>query len=237
MSHEIRTPLNSIIGFSQLLLKSEISGPLSKLQKQCVLDILESGNLLLNLINDIIDLSRIDLGKIELQLSHLDLTELLKSSFLYIKGRAQKHDIGLHLDIPGESVFIMADMQKLKQVIYNLLSNAVKFTPDGGSVGISYASEGGEHRVAIWDTGPGISIEDQVTIFNRHVRLKSTLACKNQGAGFGLALVKSLVELHGGRIWVESQPGAGSRFYFTIPENLAQTVQEKPGSGKGGCRS
>jgi signal transduction histidine kinase len=217
MSHELRTPLNAIIGFSEVLFDQKF-GPLNERQKDYLGDILESGKHLLSLINDILDLAKVESGKIELVFSNFSLREILEHSLNLIKEKALKHNIELSLDITEEVGYIRADERKFKQIVFNLLSNAVKFTPDGGKAGIQAKMINSEVEVAVWDTGIGISREDQAKLFKDFAQLETGLTKKYEGTGLGLSLTKKLVELHKGKIWVESEGrGKGSTFKFTLP--------------------
>lgn len=216
MSHELRTPLNSIIGFSQVMLDG-LTGSMTDDQKEYLNDIVESGRHLLSLINDILDLSKVEAGKMELELSGFSMKDLLEESLVMFKERAAKHHITLESDIPADIGDITADERKTKQVIFNLLSNATKFTPDGGRVGIVGRRKDKELQITVWDTGIGIAKKDISKLFESFQQLESALIKKTPGTGLGLSLSKKFVELQGGRIWVESEKGKGSRFTFTIP--------------------
>lgn len=216
MSHELRTPFNSIIGFSELLL-DEQSGKLSKKQREYAEFIHESGQHLHSLIRDVLDLSKVEAGKTELQLSQINIADLLKSSLSVVQGEALKRRIALSVDADKNVETVQADGQKLKQIMFNLLSNAVKFTPDGGKAGVEVRRDKEAVRITVWDTGIGIAPKDREKIFEDFQQLDSSRGRKYEGTGLGLALAKRLVELHGGKIWVESEPGKGSRFIFTLP--------------------
>jgi signal transduction histidine kinase len=221
VSHELRTPLNAVIGFSEVLADQKF-GPLNDAQKDYLNDILESGKFLLSLINDILDLARAESGKMVLLPSVFSLKELLESSLIFVKEKALKHNIELNLEIAKEVGNIRADERKVRQILYNLLSNAVKFTPDGGRAGITAKINGAEAEITVWDSGMGISKEDHKKLFNAFVRLESALVKKYEGTGLGLSLAKDFVELHKGKIWVESEGvGKGSRFTFTLPIGAA----------------
>jgi predicted ATPase/signal transduction histidine kinase/CheY-like chemotaxis protein/tRNA A-37 threonylcarbamoyl transferase component Bud32 len=225
MSHELRTPLNAIIGFSQLL-KDQWGGRLSEKQLQYVKEISISGLHLLQLINDILDLAKVESGKMDLRVSRVNLGQLLKYSMIMIKQKALRHGLELDVDIRDdlESVEIMADEVKLKQIVVNLLSNSAKFTPDGGRIRLQANKEGDHLVVSVSDTGIGIMPEDQARIFEPFEQLDSSLARRQQGTGLGLALTRNLVRLHGGRIWVESEGnGKGSAFSFAIPFQTAES--------------
>jgi PAS domain S-box-containing protein len=217
MSHELRTPLNSVIGFSEVL-QDRIFGPINDKQMEYVNNILTSGRHLLSLINDILDLSKVESGKMKLELSDFSLRESLDASLMMLMEKALKGGIELHLDItPPADLRIMADQRKLKQILYNLLSNAVKFTPAGGTVVLSALRDGDFIEITVADSGIGIKEEDIAKLFHPFTQLESVYTKEYKGTGLGLALNKDLVELHGGRVWVESRFGTGSRFSFNIP--------------------
>jgi signal transduction histidine kinase/CheY-like chemotaxis protein len=216
MSHELRTPLNAIIGFSEVL-RDRCFGDLTAKQEEYAQDIWESGKHLLSLINDILDLSKIEAGMMILEKSQVDLENILRRSIVMIKEKAAKHGIRLEVQTEGIPETIEADERKIKQIIYNLLANAVKFTPDGGRVGIVAAASGEQITVEVWDTGIGIAGEDREKIFSKFEQLDGSASRRYEGTGLGLALVRAMVQLHGGKIWVEERPGGGSRFLFTLP--------------------
>lgn len=218
MSHELRTPLNAIIGFSELL-QEKYFGALSEKQEEYVKDILESGKYLLDLISDLLDLSKIESGKMKLELSMVNLKELLEKSLVIIKGRALKHKISLDLRFQKdvESLEITADDRRLKQIIFNLLSNAVKFTPDEGAIAVEAKREGKELIIIVSDTGIGIAQEALEKIFEEFYRVSSGENDIPAGTGLGLSITKRLVEMHGGRIWAESEVEKGTAVHFTIP--------------------
>jgi PAS domain S-box-containing protein len=219
MSHELRTPLNAIIGFSQAL-QEKYFGDLNEKQMEYVTDVLESGQLLLSLINDILDLSKIEAGKMELELSKGKIKELVEGSLVMIKEKALVHGISLdfHTTENLEGLEIKADMRKLKQVMFNLLSNAAKFTPDGGTIKVEAKMGAKELIVSVSDTGIGIAPDEQEKIFEEFYQSGSTIVDKTPGTGLGLSLTRRMVEMHGGRIWVESEGlNKGSRFTFTVP--------------------
>nr|WP_320114032.1 ATP-binding protein [uncultured Desulfuromonas sp.] len=239
MSHELRTPLNSVIGFSEVL-EDELFGDLNPKQREYVSNILLSGRHLLSLINDILDLSKVEAGRMTLDTVLIDPHTLLASALTMLQEKAHKHAIHMKLDVEtDEQTKLMADERKLKQILFNLLSNAVKFTPDGGSVTIS-ARTVDEIRleqetlwqpeqnpppnpqqqgleIAVSDTGIGINSEEYNKLFQEFSQLSSPYTKKHEGTGLGLALCKRLVELHGGCIGLSSEPDRGSRFVFVIP--------------------
>jgi signal transduction histidine kinase len=216
MSHELRTPLNAIIGFSEALME-RMFGELNDKQSDYLKDIHESGKHLLSLINDILDLSKIEAGRMELEISTFDLPAALSNAMTLIRERAQRHAIGLELEVDERLHEVDADKRKFKQIMLNLLSNAVKFTPDGGKVDVSAKKSDGAIEVAVRDTGIGIAPEDQAAVFEEFKQVGRDAVHKAEGTGLGLALTKRFVELHGGAIRLESTPGKGSIFSFTLP--------------------
>ncbi len=216
MSHELRTPLNAIIGFSEALIE-RMFGELNDKQADYMKDIHESGRHLLSLINDILDLSKIEAGRMELEPSDFDLPSALSNAMTLVRERAQRHGIALGLNIDPNLSSIHADERKFKQIVVNLLSNAVKFTPDGGRVDVSARLDGDKVEIAVADTGIGIAPEDQATVFEEFKQVGRDYTRKAEGTGLGLALTKRFVELHGGAVRLESVPGKGSTFSFTIP--------------------
>jgi len=219
MSHELRTPLTAVIGFSQLLEKQAF-GPMNEKQTGYVRHILNAGRHLLDLINDILDLSKVEAGKMDLSLSRFLLVPLLEACLVFVKEKALKHGISIEtrFDAALQDVSIEADERKLKQIMYNLLSNAVKFTPEGGSVTVGAGLEEPSVHVSVVDTGIGIDPKDQNEVFVAFKQIDSSYAKKQQGTGLGLALTRRMVELHGGRIWLESEGGGkGCALHFTMP--------------------
>ncbi len=249
MSHELRTPLGAIIGFSELL-EEKLFGGLTPKQEQHVKHILESGRHLLSLINDILDLSKVEAGKMELEPSSVPIATLLEDSLVMVKEKCMKHGIALALDLPDpiKDLVISADERKLKQIMYNLLSNAAKFTPQGGQIRVQarvvgQQSLGAEEKfkaqcpmtidnrnpdvveVSVSDTGCGIAKEHQEKIYEAFYQVADAAKGKTPGTGLGLPLTRRLVEMHGGRIWLESAgAGKGSTFRFAIPIRCAAGV-------------
>jgi len=215
MSHELRTPLNAIIGFSQVL-RQRLFGEINAKQEEYLDDILASGNHLLDLINDVLDLSKVEAGQVELEVATFSLREALERGVVMVRERATKNGVRLSLELAADVDLVDGDERRVQQVVFNLLSNAVKFTPRGGSVVVASAREDGEVLVSVTDTGPGIAADDQERIFEEFQQTDVGVQ-QPEGTGLGLALSKRLVELHRGRIWVESQSGHGSRFVFTLP--------------------
>ena len=217
MSHELRTPLNAIIGFSEVLLERYF-GELNEKQDDYLKDIHSSGRHLLALINEVLDLSKVEAGRMELDRTEFDLAAAVADAMTLIRERAQQHAITLGLDAAPRLGNILADERKFKQILLNLLSNAVKFTPDGGRIDVKATRDADGIQVAVRDTGIGIAPEDRDAVFEEFRQVGRDYMSKHEGTGLGLALCKRLVELHGGRIWLESTPGHGSTFYFTLPE-------------------
>ncbi len=223
MSHELRTPLNSIIGFSELLL-DQIPGEINRDQRQCVSDILGSGQHLLKLINDILDISKIESGKAELHLEGINLRELMMGVQRTVKSLVDKKSQRFEVNIGDKVGRLCADKRKLKQVMFNLLSNAVKFTPEKGKVILEATKKGGNYVVSVVDNGLGIAEEQHEVIFDEFRQLDGSNTRKYEGSGLGLALAKRFVELHNGNMWVESELGKGSRFSFSLPISQANCV-------------
>ena len=215
MSHELRTPLNAIIGFSEVL-SERLFGEINDKQAEYLGDILESGQHLLSLINDILDLSKIEAGRMELELSDFNLPSAIDNALTLVRERAQRRSITLTRNVDERLAMVRADERKVKQVLLNLLSNALKFTPDGGQIDVRAAVNGGVAEVSVRDTGVGIAPEDQEMVFEEF-RQVGTASKKVEGTGLGLAISRKFIELHGGRIWVTSQVGQGSTFAFTLP--------------------
>jgi len=216
MSHELRTPLNAIIGFSELLQQRQV-GELNEQQLGYVADVLEAGRHLLALINDILDLSKVEAGKMELDLAEMQLRPTLERGLTMQADAAGRMGISLVLNVSPGNLTVRADERKVRQVVFNLLSNAVKFTPPKGRVDVSATVLGGVVEVAVADTGPGIAPDDQELIFEEFGQASVNGGIRHDGTGLGLPLSRRFIELHGGRLWVESVPGAGSTFRFTLP--------------------
>jgi signal transduction histidine kinase len=219
MSHELRTPLNAIIGFSEVL-REKYFGDLNEKQSEYIVDIVGSGKHLLSLINDILDLSKIEAGKMELDISEVKIGDLLQNSLVMIKEKALAHSLTLELQI-AESINgteIKADERRLKQVMFNLLSNAAKFTPDGGSIKVAARKEEKEIIISVSDTGIGMTGQEQKRLFEAFYQASGGIKGKTPGTGLGLTITKSIIEKHGGKIWMESAGmNKGSTFTFTLP--------------------
>ncbi|HET9338715.1 MAG TPA: ATP-binding protein, partial [Casimicrobiaceae bacterium] len=216
MSHELRTPLNAIIGFSEVLLE-RMFGELNEKQDDYLKDIHTSGKHLLSLINDILDLSKVEAGRMELEPAAFAVPTAIDNAMTLVRERAQRHGIALSVDVAEGVAEIVADERKFKQILLNLLTNAVKFTPDGGSVAVLAQRAGDMLEVSVRDTGIGIAKDDQEAVFEEFRQVGRHYTNKQEGTGLGLALTRRFVELHGGTIRLESEPGKGSTFTFTIP--------------------
>ncbi len=229
MSHELRTPLNIIIGFSQLLLDS-VPGGINEAQKQCLGDILASGEHLLNLINDVLDLSKVEAGKIELKPERLNLADIIDDVVKTVKPMLDRDRHRLVVGMAEGLPQVWGDRGRLRQILLNLVGNAIKFTPLGGKLGIRVSRDGGWCAVSVVDNGIGIRQEDQERIFEPFTQVGFPPGKTKEGTGLGLALTRQFVEMSGGRIWVESEYGKGSGFTFTLP--LAPTERGcKQGDG------
>ncbi|HUG36138.1 MAG TPA: ATP-binding protein, partial [Candidatus Limnocylindrales bacterium] len=221
MSHELRTPLNAVIGFSEVLLE-RMFGELNDKQADYLQDILSSGRHLLSLINDILDLAKVEAGRMDLELAPFDLPGALENTLTLVRERATRQAIGVTLAVEEGVGEIVGDERKVKQIVLNLLSNAVKFTREGGQVSVRAAMADGAVEISVSDTGIGIAPEDQETIFEEFRQVGSDAFRKHEGTGLGLTLTRRFVELHGGRIRVESELGKGSTFTFTLPERARE---------------
>ena len=215
MSHELRTPLNAIIGFSEVLAE-RMFGEINDKQAEYLADILESGRHLLSLINDILDLSKIEAGRMELEPTEFNLPDAIENTLTLVRERAHRLGIALGRMIDERLGTICADERKVKQVLLNLLSNALKFTPEGGRIDVAATVTDNAIEISVSDTGVGIAAEDQAAVFEEF-RQVGAASKKIEGTGLGLAISRKFIELHGGKIWVKSQVGAGSTFAFTLP--------------------
>jgi signal transduction histidine kinase len=224
MSHELRTPLNAVIGFSELTL-DEVPGPLNEEQRQCLQDILTAGRHLLNLVNEVLDISRIESGKTELRLTYLALNDVVKwlrkAMAPILKPRKQRLEVAIREGLPR----VYADESKLRQVFLNLVSNAAKFSSDGGRIRIEAVRKDNWCQVSVIDNGIGITEEDQKRIFEPFYRVETPFTKEEQGTGLGLTVVKQIIEKHGGQVWVASEYGKGSTFCFTIPVEPSLSIK------------
>ncbi len=215
MSHELRTPLNAIIGFSEVLAE-KMFGEVNDKQAEYLADILDSGRHLLALINDILDLSKIEAGRMELNLSDFELPTAIDNTMTLLRERAHRREITFERTVDERLGNIHADERKVKQVLLNLLSNALKFTPEGGRIDVRARMVDSSAEISVADNGVGIAPEDQATVFEEFRQVGAS-SKKVEGTGLGLAISRKFIELHGGRIWVESELGKGSMFAFTVP--------------------
>ena len=227
MSHELRTPLNAIIGFSEVL-RERLFGELNDKQAEYATDIHASGQHLLSLINDILDLSKVEAGRMELDLASFHLPQALGNAMVLVRERAMRRGVRLELKVDEGLVEYQGDERKFKQIMLNLLSNAVKFTSEGGQVSVEARRCDGEIRIAVRDTGAGIALKDQAVLFEAFRQVGPDRARRSEGTGLGLALTRRLVELHGGAIRVESEPGKGSCFSFSLPGAGARAGSADP---------
>ncbi|OGI01521.1 MAG: hypothetical protein A2Y25_03385 [Candidatus Melainabacteria bacterium GWF2_37_15] len=221
MSHELRTPLNAIIGFSEMLL-CEDYGQLSEKQTKFIKNISLSGEHLLRLVNDILDLSKIESGNMEINYEIFNIYQAIWETVSVLNSLAEKKNINIEMDVDNK-LCINADLRRFKQIMYNLLSNAVKFTEDNGKVKVIACLEESRLRVEVHDTGIGIPAKDRDKIFKNFRQLDSSLTRKQEGTGLGLTLTKKFIELHKGIIDFESKEGQGTKFWFTLPGVVSQT--------------
>ncbi len=233
MSHELRTPLNGILGLSESL-EEGIYGPLTPQQLTPLRSVAEAGHHLLDLINDILDLSKIEAGKLELQPEPVNVSAICEAGLRMVKQVAQQKRLRISLTLESQIAPILADERRLKQMLVNLLGNAVKFTPEGGQIGLEVMSNAATEslRFTVWDTGIGIASDKLNLLFQPFTQIDSSLSRQYNGTGLGLSLVRRLAEMHGGSVGVESELGKGSRFYFDLPMIPAEPVLQKdPESG------
>jgi len=217
MSHELRTPLNAIIGFSEVL-QERMFGEMNAKQAEYIDDIHGSGKHLLSLINDILDLSKIEAGRMELELARFDVPSAIGNALTLMRERANRNFVTLSADVDGQVGEITADERKFKQILLNLLSNAVKFTPEGGKISVVARRANGGIEVVVSDTGVGIAREHHAAVFEEFTQVSGDYTKKGEGTGLGLALTRRFVELHGGSIRLDSEPGKGSTFTFSVPD-------------------
>lgn len=224
ISHELRTPLNPVIGFAELML-DEVPGPINEEQRQCLGDVLTAGKHLLDLVTEVLDISRIESGKTELRLKHLFLSEITKSvkkaTISNLKRRSQSLEIVIEEGLPR----LFADENKLRQVLINLVANASRFSPDGSKIRIEAITNDNRCQISVKDNGIGIKDEDKKRILEPFYRLDSPFMKEQNGTGLGLVIVKKIVEKHGGEVWVESEYGKGSTFSFTVPVEPSLSIR------------
>ena len=218
MSHELRTPLHTIIGFADLL-GEENDGPLNEKQRRFLRHIQEDSEHLLGLINDVLDLSKIEAGAVSLRIEDVSLAALISDAVNAIRPRAAIKSLALDTSgiFPG---LVAVDPMRLKEVFYNLLSNAVKFTPEGGDITLQTEEEGRFVRITVSDSGIGIPADQLEQVFEKFYQVGYAASGVREGTGLGLAICRRLIEMHGGRIWIESAPGCGSHFHFTVPKAM-----------------
>jgi signal transduction histidine kinase len=216
MSHELRTPLNAIIGFSDLLTQG-VGGPLNERQREFVGHVLSSGRHLLNLVNDVLDLSKVEAGRMTLDRQWADLGPIIQAVRGVVSGLANKQGIALEIEVPADLPSVHCDPVRIKQVLYNLLSNGIKFTPQGGRVSLVVKRAGAWIEIAVTDTGIGIADKDLSRLFQEFEQIKSDTGSKPEGTGLGLALTRRLLALHGGTVTAASRAGEGSTFTARLP--------------------
>lgn len=231
VSHELRTPLVSIIGFAELLRDGAAEG--SELDRQRIArysrNILSSGRGLLEIINDILDLTKIEAGKLELHLSEFPISELCRDLTDFVRPLADKRDQRFECVVPEGAPVFHSDSGRIKQILYNLLSNAIKFTPNGGSIRLALELNGAERvNIIVSDTGPGIPLEQQAAIFEKFHQVDSSRTREHEGTGLGLAITRELVQMLGGTIGLRSSPGEGATFIVTLPSRIEGSVSRAP---------
>ena len=226
MSHELRTPLTAVIGLAEIL-RDGAYGELAKEQSEAVGSIEQSGRHLLALINDILDLSKLEARQVVLEMEECSATDLGQASLQFVKSMAAKKSILVDFAVQPDSISLRADPRRLKQMLINLLSNAVKFTPDGGKVGLLIRADRELHRImfTVWDTGIGIRGEDMGKLFQPFVQIDSSLGRQYAGTGLGLVLVQKAARMHGGQVIVESTFGEGSRFTIELPWHPSSEIE------------
>jgi signal transduction histidine kinase len=215
MSHELRTPLNAILGYTELIL-DELYGTPTQRMREVLERVQVNGRHLLGLINDVLDLSKIEAGQLELSVADFSMKEVIHTVTTATESLATEKGIALDAAVPADLPIGRGDERRLTQVLLNLVGNAIKFT-DEGRVGISVAAQNGTFEVAVADTGPGIAASEHERIFEEFHQVDSSSTREKGGTGLGLAIARRIVELHGGRIWVESEPGHGATFRITLP--------------------
>src|SRR5215510_13334667 len=223
MSHELRTPLNAILGYTELMTDGAYGEPSEKML--AVLKRLESnGKHLLGLINDVLDLSKIEAGELKLSLTEYSISDMVTTVLTSVEPLATAKKLALRSELPADLPAACGDERRIAQVLLNLLGNAIKFT-DAGEVSVRATAGDGSYAIAVRDTGPGISEADQAKLFQEFHQVDNSITRKKGGTGLGLAISKRIIEMHGGRIWVESQPGQGSTFAFSLPVIVERQVE------------
>jgi signal transduction histidine kinase len=220
MSHELRTPLNAILGYTELIM-DHIYGEVPEKIGEVLERVQQGGHHLLDLINDVVDISKMEAGQLTLALNDYSLAEVVQTVFSAVESLAVEKGLALTVSLPADLPLGKGDERRLAQVLLNLLGNAIKFT-EVGEVQVRATAADGAFTVAVSDTGPGISEADQHKIFEAFQQADSSITRKKGGTGLGLSIVKRIVEMHGGRIWVESRLGKGSTFWFTLPIRVEQ---------------
>jgi signal transduction histidine kinase len=222
MSHELRTPLNAILGYTELIL-DDIYGETPEKMRAVLARVQTNGRHLLGLINDVLDLSKIEAGQLTLAIADYSIKDVVHTVFTAVESLANDKKLALEVKLPADLPRARGDDRRLTQVLLNLVGNAIKFT-DSGSVSITASVADGAYTLAVRDTGPGIELNDQAKIFEEFQQADSSATKKKGGTGLGLAIAKRIVEMHGGRIWVDSAPGKGATFSFTVPTMVQQRV-------------
>ena len=222
MSHELRTPLNAILGYNELILDS-VYGDMPERMRGVIERVHSNGKHLLGLINDVLDLSKIEAGQLVLSLDDYSIKNVVHSVFSVVEPLATEKSLALKVELPKDLPTAHGDERRLTQVLLNLVGNAVKFT-DSGEVVIEAAASNGAYTLSVRDTGPGIDPADQVKIFEEFQQADGSSTKAKGGTGLGLSIAKRIVAMHGGRIWVESAPGCGSTFFMNVPVNVEQQV-------------
>jgi signal transduction histidine kinase len=224
MSHELRTPLNAILGYTELVLDG-IYGEAPEKMRSVLERIQTNGKHLLGLINDVLDLSKIEAGQLVLSLNDYSVKDMMGGVYVAVEPLAGNKKLNFKLEVPPDLPAAHGDERRLSQVLLNLVGNAIKFT-DTGEVAMKAAAANGSYTVAVTDTGPGIAEADQAKIFEEFQQSESTHTKAKGGTGLGLAIAKRIVEMHGGRLWVESKLGSGSTFFFTVPLRVEQQASK-----------
>jgi signal transduction histidine kinase len=224
MSHELRTPLNAILGYTELTL-DQIYGETPDKMRVVLERVQSNGKHLLGLINDVLDLSKIEAGELALSLSDYSIKDVVHSVFAAVESLATEKQLALKLDLPRDLPTAHGDERRLTQVLLNLVGNAIKFT-DEGEVAIKAAATNGSYTLSVHDTGPGIAVSDQSKIFEEFQQADSSATKKKGGTGLGLSIARRIVEMHGGRMWVESEVGQGATFFVTVPVTVQDQARQ-----------